>query len=257
MTTAIRVEHLTMAFGRFVLMRDLHFSVRKGEIFAIVGGSGSGKTTLLRHLTGLEEPAAGEVFYGDRSFTHADAKEREDLLRRVGVLYQGGALFSSMTLAENVAFPLGEYTRLSAHEIARVARAKLALVGLSGFEAFDPSTVSRSMQRRAALARAMALDPEILFLDEPFAGLDPVTAGRADELILELRASLGATVVIVTNDLASIFAVSDNCVLLDLGAQSQIATGPPRQLLETSRDPRVIAFLTRGGEYRPEETPHG
>jgi len=254
---AIRVEHLTMAFGSFVLMRDLNFTIRRGEIFIIIGGSGSGKSTLLRHLLGLEEPAAGDVFYGDRSFTRADPREREEMLRGVGVLYQSGALFSSMTLAENVALPLGEYTRLAPGEIRRVAGIKLALVGLRGFDDFEPSKISGGMQKRAALARAMALDPQILFLDEPSAGLDPITARRLDELILELRASLGATVVVVTHELASIYAIGDNCVFLDAQARSQIATGPPRELLARSRDPRVIEFLTRGGEYRPSERPHG
>jgi phospholipid/cholesterol/gamma-HCH transport system ATP-binding protein len=253
----IRVENLTMAFGSFVLMHDLDFTVRRGEIFIIIGGSGSGKSTLLRHLMGLEEPAGGEVFYGDRSFTRADAGERDEMLRRVGVCYQSGALFSSMTLAENVALPLGEYTRLSPGEIRRVAKTKLALVGLSGFEDFEPSKLSGGMQKRAALARAMALDPEILFLDEPSAGLDPITARRLDELILELRASLGATVVVVTHELASIFAIGDNCVLLDGATHTQIATGAPRDLALHGTDPRVRDFLTRGGEYRPAEKTHG
>jgi phospholipid/cholesterol/gamma-HCH transport system ATP-binding protein len=253
---ALRVENLKMAFGSFVLMHDLNFSIRRGEIFIIIGGSGSGKSTLLRHLVGLEAPAAGEIFYGDRSFTRASTGEREEMLRRAGVLYQGGALFSSMTLAENVALPLGEYTRLAPSEIRRVAKTKLALVGLGGFEEFEPANLSGGMQKRAALARAMALDPEILFLDEPSAGLDPITARRLDELILELRASLGATVVVVTHELASIFAIGDNCVLLDARTHTQIATGAPRELLATSQDPRVIDFLTRSGEYRPVEKGH-
>jgi phospholipid/cholesterol/gamma-HCH transport system ATP-binding protein len=254
--SAVRVEHLTMAFGTLVLMRDLNFTIRRGEIFIIIGGSGSGKSTLLRHLIGLEEPAAGEVFYSDRSFTRASSDQRDEMLRRVGVLYQGGALFSSMTLSENVALPLGEYTTLSASEIQRVARVKLELVGLGGFEQFEPSRISGGMQKRAAIARAMALDPEILFLDEPSAGLDPITGRRLDELILELRASLGATVVVVTHELASIYAIGDNCVLLDAATHSQIASGPPRELLVQSRDPRVLEFLTRGGEYRPPEKHH-
>ena len=254
---AIRVEKLTMAFGSFVLMHDLGFTVRSGEIFIIIGGSGSGKSTLLRHLMGLSEPAAGEIFYGDRSFTRADPGEREQMLRRVGVLYQSGALFSSMTLAENVALPLGEYTRLSPREIRRVVKTKLALVGLSGYEDFEPSKLSGGMQKRAALARAMALDPQILFLDEPSAGLDPITARRLDALILELRASLGATIVVVTHELASIFAIGDNCVLLDGTTHTQIATGAPRDLAVHSRDARVREFLTRGGEYYPREKVHG
>jgi phospholipid/cholesterol/gamma-HCH transport system ATP-binding protein len=257
MDLSIRVEHLTMAFGSFVLMRDLNFAIRRGEIFIIIGGSGSGKSTLLRHLMGLQEPASGEVFYGDRSFTRADPEARQEMLRRVGVCYQGGALFSSMTLAENVALPLGEYTPLAPNELRRVAKTKLALVGLSGFEDFEPSNISGGMQKRAALARAMALDPEILFLDEPSAGLDPITARRLDELILELRASLGATIVVVTHELASIFAIGDNCVFLDAATHTQIATGPPRELATRSPDARVRDFLTRGGEYVPMEKSHG
>jgi phospholipid/cholesterol/gamma-HCH transport system ATP-binding protein len=253
----IRVEHLTMAYGGTVVIRDVNFSVGRGEIFLIIGGSGSGKSTLLRHLMGLEEPASGEIFYDGRSSTKAGEKERQRMLRRVGVLYQGGALFSSMTLLENVALPLGEYTSLTASEIRRVARVKLALVGLSGFDDFEPSQISGGMQKRAALARAMALDPEVLFLDEPSAGLDPITGRRLDELILDLRASLGATVVVVTHELASIYAIGDRCVLLDGATHSHIATGAPRELLAHSDDPRVLEFLTRGGEYRPPEKHHG
>jgi len=254
---AIRVEHLTMAYGDTVVIRDINFTVWQGEIFVIIGGSGSGKSTLLRHLLALEEPAGGQIFYGNRCATLADAKERDQILRRVGVLYQGGALFSSMTLAENVGLPLDEYTSLTPEEITRVARVKLSLVGLSGFDDFEPSQLSGGMQKRAALARAMALDPAILFLDEPSAGLDPINARRLDELILDLRAGLGATVVVVTHELPSIFAIADSCILLDAASHSQIARGPPRDLLADCKDPRVLEFLTRGGEYRPPEKPHG
>ena len=179
------------------------------------------------------------------------------MLRRVGVLYQGGALFSSMTLLENVGLPLAEYTTLTSSEIQRVARLKLALVGLSGFDDFEPAQLSGGMQKRAALARAMALDPSFLFLDEPSAGLDPITARRLDELILDLRASLGATVVVVTHELSSIFTIGDRCVFLDAATHSQIASGPPRELLAQSKDPRVTDFLTRGGQFLPPESPHG
>jgi phospholipid/cholesterol/gamma-HCH transport system ATP-binding protein len=254
---ALRVEHLTMAYGSNVVMRDVNFSVRKGEIFLIVGSSGSGKSTLLRHLLGLEEPAAGQIFYGSRCATTAEESERELMRQRIGVLYQGGALFSSMTLLENVALPLDEYTKLTPDEIRRVAQLKLSLVGLSGFDDFAPSELSGGMQKRAALARAIALDPSFLFLDEPSAGLDPITARRLDELILDLRTSLGATVIVVTHELSSIFTIGDRCVFLDAATHSQIATGAPRELLRNCKDPRVIDFLTRGGEFRPPEEAHG
>ena len=254
----IRVQGLTMAYGSFVLMRDLTFSVRRGEVFVIMGGSGSGKSTLLRHLIGLNEPAAGEIFYGEESFTRADPGTRGRMLQRFGVLYQSGALFSSMTLLQNVTLPLGEYTDLPPRELREVAALKLALVGLRGFEDYYPSQISGGMQKRAGLARAMALDPEVLFFDEPSAGLDPITSRRLDDLILELRDSLGATVVVVTHELASIFAIADNCVFLDAESRTMIATGSPRELLAHSTDPRVRDFLTRG-EESPDESrrPHG
>src|SRR5438874_212400 len=220
-----------MAYGSFVLMRDLTFAVRRGAVFVVMGGSGSGKSTLLRHLIGLNEPAAGEVFYGDVSFTRATPEAREGMLRRFGVLYQSGALFSSLTLAENVGLPLGEYTHLSPAEIREVAALKLALVGLRGFEDYYPSQISGGMQKRAGLARAIALVPE-------------------------LRHSLGATVVVVTHELASIFAIADDSVFLDADSRTIIASGPPRELLAQSADPRVHAFLTRG-EERPGAETHG
>jgi phospholipid/cholesterol/gamma-HCH transport system ATP-binding protein len=239
-----------MAYGSFVLMRDLTFSIRRGEVFVIMGGSGSGKSTLLRHLIGLNEPAAGEVFYGAESFTRGDPEARERWLRRFGVMYQSGALFSSMTLLQNVALPLGEYTDLPPADIREVAALKLTLVGLRGFEDYYPSQISGGMQKRAALARAIALDPEVLFFDEPSAGLDPISSRRLDDLILELRDSLGATVVVVTHELPSIFAIADDGVLLDAESRTMIATGSPRELRAHSTDPRVREFLTRGEEGR-------
>jgi phospholipid/cholesterol/gamma-HCH transport system ATP-binding protein len=247
----IRVEHLTMAYGTFVIMRDLTFTVRRGAVFIIMGGSGSGKSTLLRHLIGLNEPAAGRVLYGDEDFTGASPDVRERMLQRFGVLYQSGALFSSMTLLQNVMLPLGEYTDLRPDEMREVATLKLALVGLRGFEDYYPSQISGGMQKRAGLARAIALDPEVLFFDEPSAGLDPVTSRRLDDLILELRDSLGATIVVVTHELASIFAIGDDCVFLDPESRTMIATGSPKELLAHSTDPRVREFLTRGEDGRP------
>jgi phospholipid/cholesterol/gamma-HCH transport system ATP-binding protein len=242
----LAVRDLTMAYGDNVVMRDLDFTVGRGNIFVIMGGSGSGKSTLLRHMIGLQEPAKGEVFYGERSFTRATVEERNEILRSVGVLYQKGALWSGMTLAENVALPLQEYTRLPAQEIHSLARLKLSLVGLGGAEDLYPSQISGGMQKRAGLARAIALDPAILFFDEPSAGLDPVSSRLLDDLIKELRDSLGATVVVVTHELASIFAIGDNSVFLDAETRTQIATGHPRELLANCKDPKVQRFLRRG-----------
>jgi phospholipid/cholesterol/gamma-HCH transport system ATP-binding protein len=242
----IAVKNLTMAYGSFVLMRNINFTVSHGDIFIIMGGSGCGKSTLLRHLVGLKEPATGEIMYDDVNFTRSDEHTRELMLRRFGILYQGGALWSSMTLAQNVGLPLGEFTDLKPSQIREIAALKLALVGLSGFEDFYPSEISGGMQKRAGLARAMALDPEILFFDEPSAGLDPISSSLLDDLILELRDSLGATVVAVTHELASIFAIGNNCVFLDADSRVQIATGNPKDLLANSSDPRVRKFLTRG-----------
>ncbi|MGH7834190.1 MAG: ABC transporter ATP-binding protein [Candidatus Binatia bacterium] len=242
----IIVRDLTMAFGTFVLMRDLSFTINHGDVFVIMGGSGSGKSTLLRHLIGLNEPAKGEIFYEAENFTRADPEKRQIMLRRMGVLFQNGGLWSSMTLAENVGLVLEEYTDLSPAEVREVASLKLALVGLKGFEDYYPSQISGGMQKRAGLARAMALDPKILFFDEPSAGLDPISSRLLDELILELRDSLGATVVVVTHELASIFAIGNNSVFLDPTSKTMIAGGDPKELLAHSEDPRVLRFLTRG-----------
>src|SRR5271157_498403 len=244
----ITVKNLTMAYGTFVLMKNINFTVNHGDIFIIMGGSGSGKSTLLRHMLGLIEPANGEVWYGDFNFTKGKPLEREEMLRRFGVLYQGGALWSSMTLAENVGLPLGEFTDLSEPEIREVAALKLALVGLKGFEGYYPSQISGGMQKRAGLARAIALDPEIVFFDEPSSGLDPISSRLLDDLILELRDSLGSTIVVVSHELASIFAIGNNSVFLDAESKTVIAHGDPKDLLAHSTDHRVQTFLTRGGE---------
>lgn len=249
--TYITVRDLTMAYGDFVIQRNLNFTVKRGEIFIIMGGSGCGKSTLLRHLVGLKSPARGEVFYEDTSFWAVEPTERQRMMVRFGVAYQGGALWSSMTLAENVGIPLGEYTDLSPREIREVASLKLSLVGLAGFEDFYPSEISGGMQKRAGLARAMALDPEIFFFDEPSAGLDPISSRLLDDLILELRDSLGATIVVVTHELASIFAIGDNSVFLDVESRTMIAEGNPKALLAESENPTVHKFLTRGDESAP------
>ncbi|HZE35081.1 MAG TPA: ATP-binding cassette domain-containing protein [Candidatus Eisenbacteria bacterium] len=245
-----------MAYGDFVIQRDLNFDVARGEIFIIMGGSGCGKSTLLRHMIGLIRPAKGDVLYDGASFWGADDDERQLMVRRFGVLYQSGALWSSMTLAENIGLPLGEFTDLKAEQIREVASLKLSLVGLGGFEDFYPSEISGGMQKRAGLARAMALDPDILFLDEPSAGLDPVSSRLLDDLILELRDSLSCTVVAVTHELASIFTIADNSVYLDAQTRTMLAQGNPKKLLAESKDPKVHAFLTRGGQ-EPGAAPAG
>jgi phospholipid/cholesterol/gamma-HCH transport system ATP-binding protein len=241
----IRVENLEMAYGDTVIQRDLSFSVNSGDIFVVMGGSGCGKSTLLRHLIGLKAPARGRILYDDVDLWACEPAQRDRILRRVGVLYQGGALWSDMSLAENIALPLHEYTALSKSEIDDIVELKLALVGLAGYGQYFPSELSGGMQKRAGLARAMALDPAMLFFDEPSAGLDPVSARRLDDLILELRDSLGATIVVVTHELASIFAIATDSVFLDASAKTIIARGDPNVLLEQADDPRVHEFLTR------------
>ena len=245
---AIRVEGLTMAYGDFVLMRDLTFTVNSGDIFIIMGGSGCGKSTLLRMLVGLKSPAAGTVTYAEGSLWDMPQEARDVTLRRTGILYQSGALFSSMTLAENIGLPLSQYTDLNPAAIRELASLKLALVGLAGFEDFFPSEISGGMRKRAGLARALSLDPDILFLDEPSAGLDPVSAYLLDDLILELRDSLRATFVVVTHELPSIFAIGNNSVFLDVATRTMSASGDPKVLLATTSDHDLRHFLTRGKE---------
>lgn len=247
----IEVRDLDMGYGDFVVMRKLCFQIRRGDVFIIMGGSGSGKSTLFRNMTGLVEPLRGDVLYGGESFTRAEPERREAMLRKMGILYQQGALWSSLTLAENVALPLQQYTRLAAHEIAEIVELKLSLVGLGGFGGFMPGEISGGMRKRAGLARAIALDPEILFFDEPSAGLDPISSKLLDDLIVELSQSLGATVVVVTHELASLFAIGTNGVFLDAETRTMIATGSPRDMLEHSDQKNVRAFLTRGGSGNP------
>ena len=242
----IIVQDLTMAYGSFVLQRDLTFTVNRGDIFIIMGGSGCGKSTLLRHMVGLQKPAKGKVMYGNISLWDSESETRDNIMRRCGILYQSGALWSSMTLAENVAVPLEEYTKLDPQQVRKLASLKLALVGLAGFEDYYPSEISGGMKKRAGLARAMALDPDILFFDEPSAGLDPVSAHMLDQLILELRESFGTTIVVVTHELASIFAIGNNSVFIDADAKTMLATGDPKRLLKECENITVRNFLTRG-----------
>jgi phospholipid/cholesterol/gamma-HCH transport system ATP-binding protein len=251
MSTAVNkitVKSLSMAYGNYTVMESLDFTVRTGEVKVIMGGSGCGKSTLLKHLIGLERARSGKIFYGDDLFD-PDAPSVERIRRRFGVLFQSGALWSSMSLEENVALPLEQHTDLNAKEIREIVDFKLSLVGLGGFGHRYPSELSGGMQKRAGLARAIALDPEILFFDEPSAGLDPLSSRRLDDLILHLRDALGATVVVVTHELASIFAIADSALFLDAESKSALCDGNPNELLEDpSVDPIVRRFLRRGEE---------
>ena len=242
----IQVRDLTMAFGDFVLQRNLDFAIPRGSIFVIMGGSGCGKSTLLRHILGLLNPATGSILLDGEDISDVDPEYRQTLMRKFGVLYQSGALWSSMTLAENVSLPLEEYTDLSAKEIRDISTLKLAMVGLRGFEDYYPSEVSGGMQKRAGLARAIALDPEILCIDEPSAGLDPISSKRLDELILELRESLDTTVVMVTHELPSIYSIGTDSIFLDAETRTMIASGPPTWIRDNCDDPTVHQFMTRG-----------
>lgn len=242
----IRVEGLTMAYDDLIIQQDLTFDIHRGEVFIVMGSSGCGKSTLMRHLIGLMRPAKGKIFYDNVDFWGIDEKSRVQMMKKFGILYQSGALWSSMTLSENVATVIEHHTDLPKDEIKDIAYLKLSLVGLTGFEEFYPSDISGGMRKRAGLARAMALDPEILFFDEPSAGLDPISSRKLDDLILELKGSLGTTIVVVTHELPSIFAIGDNSVFLDTETKTMIAYGNPKELLENPPRPVVREFLTRG-----------
>lgn len=241
----IEVRGLELGYNDYTVIRNLSFSVNKGDIFIVMGVNGCGKSTLLKSLIGLKPPAKGKVLYYGKSFWDEDEIGQNNIMRRFGVLYQGGALWSSLTIGENVALPLRLYTKLSCQQIQEVVALKLALVGMEGYEDFFPSGISGGMRKRASLARAIALDPDIIFFDEPSSGLDPINARKLDDLILELRDGLGATIVIVTHELASIFAVGNNSVFLDAESKTMIAAGDPKVLLANSSDLKVIQFLTR------------
>jgi len=250
--SCIEVKDLTLAYGDFVLMRDLNFTVRHGDIFIIMGGSGCGKSTLLRAIMGLKTLSTGTVRYGETDFWRCTEDERQRLLRNIGVLFQGGALWTSMTLAENVALPLSRYTTLSGEEMYEQACLKLALVGLAGFEEYYPSEISGGMRKRAGLARALALDPHIVFFDEPSAGLDPISARNLDDLILQLRQSLDMTFVVVTHELASIFAIGSNSIFLNSETRRADGCGDPKELLRNTDSAYIKNFLTRGAAGRED-----
>ncbi|WPP45249.1 ABC transporter ATP-binding protein [Pseudomonas sp. AN-1] len=251
----LAVENLSAGYGRKVIQRDLNFAIRRGEVFVVMGGSGCGKSTLLRHLIGLQAPLAGRVLLHGEDFWARDEDARAVLQQRFGVLYQSGALWSGMTLRENITLPLAAYhPHLGQAELDELAALKLALVGLPGCDELYPAELSGGMRKRAGLARALALDPEVLFFDEPSAGLDPLSSMALDELILQLRDSLGASIVLVTHELPSIYRVADTCLFLDHRTRTQIALGPLRQLLEEG-PPSVRRFLRRGDAPAYKESP--
>lgn len=243
----IKVQDLTIGYGERVVLENLNFSISSGEIVCIMGGSGCGKSTLLKHLIGLYEPMKGDIFIRNRSIVTASEEEKKAIMRSFGVTYQGGALFGSMTVAENVELPLREYTDLPPDERMEVVRKKLELVGLADFGDFMPSELSGGMRKRAGLARALALDPDLLFFDEPSAGLDPLSSADLDRLILNLRDTIGATVVVITHELDSIFAIGDRGLMLDKARRTIVADGSPEYLLKNCDDPWVRDFLNRGG----------
>ena len=252
MTAMIEVKDLTMGYGSFVLQQNADFTVNKGDIFIIMGGSGCGKSSMLRVLTGLLPPLKGEVIIDGTNIAKASSAQLDNIRKKSGILYQSGALFSSMTLSENIALPLQQYSSYSVAEIKELASLKLSLVGLAGFDDFYPSEISGGMKKRAGLARALALDPEIVYFDEPSAGLDPISSRNLDDLIIEINRSLGTTIVVVTHELASIFAIGTNSIFLDPKTKSILAKGNPHDILKNPPNREVLEFLTRGNANAKE-----
>ncbi len=252
MSAMIEVKNLTMGYGNYILQQNANFTVNKGDIFIIMGGSGCGKSSMLRVLTGLLPPLAGDVIIDGTNIAKVSAAQLEEIRKKSGILYQSGALFSSMTLAENIALPLQQYSSYSAAEIKELASLKLSLVGLAGFDDFYPSEISGGMKKRAGLARALALDPEIVYFDEPSAGLDPISSRNLDDLIIEINRSLGTTIVVVTHELASIFAIGTNSIFLDHKTKSILAKGNPHDILKNPPNQEVLEFLTRGNANAKE-----
>lgn len=252
--THIEIRDLTLAYGSSVIQRDLNFSIYRGDIFVIMGGSGCGKSTLLKHMLGLITPTRGEIFYNGQGFTQANHRQRDAMRQSWGITYQSGGMFSAMTLAQNVALPLELYTEFSEREIRDIVAYKLALVGLAGYQDYYPFQLSGGMQKRAALARAIALDPDILFFDEPSAGLDPISSRLLDDLIVQLQESTGATIVLVTHELASIFSIATNAVYLDTASRTMIDYGEPHYMRDNSEQAVVRQFLSRGEDTDGDAT---
>lgn len=245
-TVEIEAKNLTISYDNFVLMNDINFTINEHDIFIIMGKSGCGKSSLLSVLTGLKEPSEGSIFINGYDFWGSDKEVRELIMKKCGIMYQSGALFSSMTLAENIALPLQQYTNYSENEISELCSLKLALVGLAGFENYYPSEISGGMKKRAGFARALALDPKIVYFDEPSAGLDPISSKLLDDLIIEINQSLGTTIVVVTHELNSIFTIGTNSIFLDSETRNIIAYGDPKELLKYPPNEEVLNFLTRG-----------
>ncbi len=241
----IVVEHLTAGYGSNVIFDDVSFEVGRGEVFVILGGSGCGKSTMLKQMISLYQPMSGQIRIDGEDITNAEGEVRQRILRKLGVMYQSGALFGSMTLLQNVRLPLEEFTDLPLEAMDLIAKSKLKLVQLEGFEDYLPADISGGMKKRAAIARAMSLDPQILFLDEPSAGLDPITSAELDQTILQLRGTLGATFVVVTHELPSIYAIADRVIMLDKRIKGISDSGPPAELRDHSEDPWVRSFFRR------------